>query len=89
MVQDAASGVRQPFERPGIGAAQYPAAGRVGRMRVDHGVAPVQLVEHRLEQLFAQPVVAVAGQQANSVGLQRVESVLDFFKAGINVRQGQ
>jgi hypothetical protein len=56
-------------------------------MRVDNSAATVQLVEHRLEANVTQPHIAVAREKADTIRLQRVERVLDLFKAGVDVRQ--
>ena len=62
------------------------AAVRRGGVHVHHGVAPVQLRHHRLELRVAQPGVAVAGEQADAVHLQRVVGVSDFGQRGVHVR---
>jgi len=58
-------------------------------MRVNHGSAPVELVEYRTERRVAQPVVTVAGQQADTVCLQRVKGIFDFPEAILNSGQRQ
>ena len=60
-------------------------------MHIDHRLAPVQFVEHRPVARIAQPAVAVVGLQADAVGLERVEDILDFALRAIGVehRQGR
>ncbi len=65
------------------------AADRRMRMGVDHGLAPVELVEHRGQHLVAEPVVAVARQHVDAVGLERIEGARDLLQRRVDVRQRQ
>ena len=58
-------------------------------MGVDHGLAPVELGHHRLERGIAEPLVAVAREQADAVGLERIESIFDLAQARFNIRERQ
>ena len=58
-------------------------------MRVDDGLASIQLLEHRRELRIAQPGVAVAGQDADAVRLECVERVGDLLQAALHVGQRQ
>ncbi len=63
------------------------AAGRRGRMGVNHRLAPVELLEHRHEGRIAEIFAAVAGEQADAVGLEHVERVLDLAQAAFGIGQ--
>ena len=65
------------------------AAHRVGRMRVHDRLAPVQFFEQRRERSIPEPRVAIAGEQADAIGFQRVERVLQFLQAAWDIRQRQ
>ncbi len=83
-----APGVIRPFEhrrlRPGHQTAT--ALGRV-RVEIGHRLAPVEFFPDRSKHRIARPFAAVTGHQSNSVGLQRVERVLDLLQRPINVGQ--
>src|SRR5262245_51294903 len=61
----------------------------ISRMGVDDRPATIQLIEDRLQPYVAEPDVAVAGEQADTVRLERVEGVLDLAKARVDVAQRQ
>ena len=69
--------------------AQPSAAGRHQRMDVDHGLAAVQLLQHRLVHRIAQPFVAVVGLQVDAVGLDGVEGVFDLLQRHVDVHHRQ
>ena len=54
-------------------------------MEIDHCLAAIELVEDGLKAHVPQPTIAVARHQANAVGLQRVEGVLDLAKARLGI----
>ena len=57
-------------------------------MHVDDGVAPVQLLPHRLEIRVARPPsFVVVGVDADGVDFQRVVGVFDFFQRALEVGQ--
>ena len=58
-------------------------------MRVDHGFAAVQFVEDRREGRVTQIFRPVAGEEADAIGLERIEGVFDFFQAAVDVGDGQ
>src|ERR1019366_7528201 len=59
-------------------------------MDKDHRFAPVELIEHRLEYRIPQPVMRlIARKYTHTVGMERVECVLDLVETGINNRKRQ
>ena len=56
-------------------------------MHVDHGLAAVELGIDRRERCVAEILAVVACQQADAVGLERVEGVFDFLQAAVGVRR--
>ena len=60
---------------------EIPAAVGRRRVHVDDGLAAIELLHHRPERRVAQPHVAVAREQADAVGLQRVVGVGDLLRA--------
>ena len=69
--------------------AEPAAAGGDQRMDVDHGLAAVQLLQHRLVDRIAQPLVAVVGLQVDAVGLEGVEGVFDLLQRHVDVHHRQ
>ncbi len=57
-------------------------------MDEDHRLAPIELREHRVEHGVAEPVVTVAGEDADPVGVQHVEGVLELAQASANQNGG-
>jgi hypothetical protein len=55
-------------------------------MHVDHGLAAVELLQHRLEERVAEPLVAVIALQPDAVGLECVERVLDLLERGVDIQ---
>ena len=51
--------------------AEPAAAGGDQRMHIDHGLAAVQFLQHRLVHRIAEPLVAVVALQVDAVGLER------------------
>ena len=81
---DGARGVGAVLEAAGPHARRVvEIAAAVGgrRVHVHDGFAPVQFVHHRPEVGVAQPPVAVAREEPDAVGLERVERVRDFAPA--------
>src|ERR1035437_8151415 len=59
-------------------------------MDKDHRFAPVELIEHRLEYRVPQPVMRlIARKYTHTVGMERVECVLDLSETGVNHRKRQ
>ena len=65
------------------------AARGIRRVHVDDGLAAVELVEHGREARIAEPGVAVAREQAEAVGFQRIERVFDLAQGSVDVGQRQ
>jgi hypothetical protein len=57
-------------------------------MHKDHGLSPVEFFENGSKGGIAEPFVAIARQQGDAVGLQRVERILDLAQRAFGVRQG-
>ena len=55
-------------------------------MGVDHGLAPVQFGPNGSKGLIAQPPVAITGEQADTIGFERVEGILDLPQAAFDIR---
>ena len=69
-------------------ASSLAAAPRRQRMHVHDRVATVQILPHRLEVGVAGPAIAVVvGINADAVGLQGVEAVLDLLHDAFDVGQ--
>ena len=66
---------------------QMGAAGRIDRVGIDHGLTPIELLEHRHEGLVAEIFVAVAGVQADAVGLEHVERIFDLAQRAFGIGQ--
>ena len=64
-------------------------AGCVGRVEIDRGFAPVQLIEDRCESRVAGVAVAIRGKQADAVGFKIVQRVRYLGEAGIDIGQRQ
>ena len=58
-------------------------------MRIDDGLAPVEFLEYRREHRITEPLVAVACEQCDAVGLEHIEAVLDLAQAAVDVRHRQ
>ena len=88
--RDRARGVGAVFDHRLVDAGDEAAAAerRLG-MGEHQRLAAVQLLHHRLEGGIAQPFVAIAGEQDDAVGLERVEAVLDLAQAAFDVGQRQ
>ena len=56
-------------------------------MNVDDRLAPVEFGIDRRESGVAEIAGGVAGEQANAVGLERIETVFDFLQAAFDVRR--
>ena len=63
---------------PAMRLRQQFAAGRMGE---DDRLAPIELVHHRRKGGIAEPFVAVAREQPDAVGLERVERIVDLAQA--------
>jgi hypothetical protein len=50
-------------------------------MGVHHHLAPVQFIEDRAKNRIPQPVVVIARQEADTIGLERVQRVFYFLQA--------
>ena len=87
-MRDGARRVGRVFDRARRDAGHHVAAA-VGRQRVhvDHGLAAVELGIDRREGRIAEIFAVVARQQADAVGLERVEGVFDFLQAAVGVRR--
>src|SRR5262249_17623686 len=87
-VRDGARGVGRVFARCRRDAWNEAAAaiGR-GRVDIDHGLAPIELLVDRGKRRIAEILVLVTGQQADAVGVERVEGVLDLLEAALRVRR--
>ena len=85
-IDDGARGVGAKLHhgRRGVGQQAAAAIGH-GRVGVDDSLAPVELGENRRERRMAQPFITVAGEQADAVGLERVQGVGDFFERRIGI----
>jgi hypothetical protein len=59
------------------------------RMGVDHRLAAIELVEHRGEDLVAEPVILVAGDEMHAVAFEDIESVFDLFQRTVDIGQRQ
>ena len=70
-----------------LGLDQIDAAIGRGRMGIDDGLAPVELFHHRQKRGIAEPFVAVARHQADTVGLQRIERIGDLLQAAVGIGQ--
>ena len=59
-------------------------------MHIDHGLAPVQFREHRVESLVAKPFAVIAGEQRDAIGLQHIQPVFDLAQGAFHIgkRQG-
>ena len=73
----------------GHGLHQVHAAIGVGRMGIDRGVAPVELLPDRIEERVAEPLVAVVRHHADAIDVERVEDVADFLQRLVDMRQRQ
>ena len=83
---DRARRVGDEFDRGRPDARQDAAAAvRRGRVHVDQRLAPVEFGIDRIERRVAEILVAVAREQADAVGLERVEGVFDFLQAAVGV----
>src|ERR1017187_7935724 len=59
-------------------------------MDKDHRFAPVEFIEYRPEYRVPQPVMLlIARKYTDTVGMERVQSVLDLAEAGVNNRKRQ
>ena len=88
--RDGARGVGAVFDHRLVDAGdQAAAAERRLRMGEHQRLAAVQFLHHRLEGGIAQPFVAIAGEQHDAVGLERVEAVFELAQAGFDVGQRQ
>ena len=54
-------------------------------MDIDHGLAAVELLQHRHERLVAEILAVVAGPERDAVGLERVVGVFDLLQAALDV----
>src|SRR5581483_7974958 len=79
-VHDRASEIRAEFHRDGTKLRhEIPhATVRRGGMCKYHSFAPVQFRPDWGKGLVAQPAVPITGQEADTVGLERVKRILDF-----------
>jgi hypothetical protein len=68
---------------------QVAAAVRAGRMHIHHSIAAVELIHHGCEGAVAEPLLVHAGHEADAVGLQYVECILDLGEAAVDVGQRQ
>ena len=64
---------------------EVPAAGGSRGMRVHDGLPAVQLLHDGGERRIAEPLVAVAREQGDTVGLERVERVRDLVQRALDV----
>ena len=87
---DGARRVGRKLDHPVRHAGEQVAAaiGR-GRMHVDHGLPAVELGHHRRKGRIAEPLVAIAREEPDAVGLQRIERVADLFETALDVGQRQ
>ena len=85
-VGDGAGGIGCEFDRRRADAGHdLAAAVWRGRMDIDHGLAAVELGIDRLERRIAKIFVAVAREQPDAVGLERIEDVFDLLQAALRV----
>src|SRR5882672_3137933 len=68
------------------GLKRATAAGRRG-MRIDNGLAPVELFVYGRENRVAGPLIAVTRPQADAVGLERIECIFDLAQTSFCVGQ--
>src|SRR5437867_10294493 len=59
----------------------------VGRMNENNGLAPVELIEYRIEPGIAQVPVIHTGKKAYTVEMQDIERIAQFFQRAVDVRQ--
>ena len=87
-MRDGARRVGGVFDRARRNAGHHVGAA-IGRQRVhvDHRLAAVELGIDRRERCVAEIFSVVACQQADAVGLERVEGVFDFLQAAVGVRR--
>src|SRR5690242_1189874 len=55
-------------------------------MRIDDGLAPVELFQHRPESAIAEPAIAIARHEADAVRLKGIERVFDLAQAPFGIR---
>lgn len=88
--RDGSRGVGAIFDGDIGNTRQRVAAARGNRgMRIDDGLAPVELFENGRELGTTEPLVAIACQHADAIGFQRVETVFDFAQTGVGIRPRQ
>jgi hypothetical protein len=58
-------------------------------MNVDDRAASIQFLKHRREERIAEPLVSVAREQPDAIGLERIEGILELTKASILIGQRQ
>jgi hypothetical protein len=56
---------------------------------INHRFTTVELLIYRIERRIAQPFVAVARVEADSVGFERIHPILDLAKAAVDIGQRQ
>src|SRR6266568_3001271 len=59
------------------------------RVRVDDGPAPVELLKNGIEKWITEPFVSVVGIHGHAIGLEGVQTVLNFAQTAFDIRQGQ
>ena len=59
------------------------------RMDVDERLAPVELLEHRIEARIADPFIVIARHELDPVGLQHVERIGDLAQAALDIGHRQ
>ena len=87
---DRAGGVEREFDgrRRDVGNDVEREARR-GRVEIDHGLAPVELVEHLREGFVAGILVHVVRRQRDAVGVELIEGIFDLAQAALDVGQRQ
>src|SRR5207344_250808 len=57
----------------------------MGRMNKHHCLAPIELVKNGIEQRIAEVAVVDAGKKADTVEVQDVERIRDFFQRAVYI----
>src|SRR4029077_13068389 len=89
-VDDGPARVEHVFDDEG-GRVQLRVLGRfaMGRMNKNRCVAPIELVEDRIEQRIPQVTVIYTGKETHAIEVQDVESIRAFLQSSLSVRQGK
>ena len=81
--------IRSPFNGAVADAGNQIAAAVGGdRVSVNHGLAPVEFLIYGSERRISQPFIPIAGKQADAVGFQRVQPVLDLVQGAVVIGHG-